>query len=128
MKLKIFRTSEGCSSDEVVLVLQKMLDKLYVPNERGDYAAGTIDEAKQILFETQTGVYGFLKNVVDQLEEDDALAMLAEIDHRLTFHDRDFRFDYDTNQCGHSEEPYTLFLQYGDPSLGFVKLRVNAMI
>jgi hypothetical protein len=128
MKLKVYRTSEGCSSDEVVLVLQKMLDQLYIPDERGNYAAGTIEEAKQILYSTQSSVYGFLRNVVSQLEEDDALAMLAEIDHRLTFHDEDFRFDYDINQCGHSESPYTLFLQYGDPNLGFAKLRVNDMI
>ena len=127
MKLVVFRTSEGCSSDEIVLVFQKMLDKLYVPDERGNYAAGTIEEAKQILFSTQPSVFGFMKNVLSQLEEDDALAMFAEIDHRLTFHDEDFRFEYDTNQLGHSEDPYTLFLRYGDPALGFVQLRLNAM-
>ena len=125
MKLLVLRTSKGCSSDEVVLVLQKMLDKLYMPDERGNFAASTLEGARNILLNTQPSVYGFMKNLVNQLEEDDALAMLAEIDHRLTFHDLDFQFNYDVEPTGHSEEPYTLFLSYGDPALGFVKMSVN---
>ena len=125
MTLEVLRTSKGCSSDEVVLVLQKMLNKLYVPNERGEYAARSIEEAKEILMSTRVSVYGFLKNLVHQLEEDDALAMLAEIDHRLTFPDIEFAFDYDVCPTGHSEEPYTLCLSYGDPALGFVRMTVN---
>ena len=77
MTLSVLRTSKGCSSDEVVLVLQKMLDKLYMPDERGNFAASTLEGARNILLNTQPSVYGFMKNLVNQLEEDDALAMLV---------------------------------------------------
>ena len=124
MTLIVSRTSKGCSSDEVVLVLQKMLDRLYLPNANREYVE-SLDEARSILLGTQPSVYGFMKNLVNQLEEDDALAMLAEIDHRLTFHDLEFQFNYDVESVGHSEEPYTLFLSYGDPALGHVRMSVN---
>lgn len=94
-----------------------MLNELYV--------APTFDEARQILFGSQTKVYGFLKNLVHQMEEDEALAMLAEIDHKLTFPNTDFKFEYDVPNTGSRDAPYTLTFRYGDPDLGFVKMTVN---
>jgi len=125
MKNKVYKTSKGCSSDEIVLVLQKLLDDLYIPDANGNYVAGTIEKAKDILQTSQSKMFGFARNIVDQMEDDEALAMLAEIDHRLTIHDTDFKFDYDVSYLGSSEEPYTLFITYGDESLGFINIRVK---
>ena len=125
MKNKVYKTSKGCSSDEIVLVLQKLLDDLYIPDANGNYVAGTIEKAKDILQTSQSKMFGFARNIVDQMEDDEALAMLAEIDHRLTIHDTDFKFDYDVSYLGSSKEPYTLFITYGDESLGFINIRVK---
>ncbi len=120
-KWKVSKTCVGPSSDEIVTILQKMLNDLYSDE------VDTADKARQILYGTQTQVYGFMKNLVTQMTEDDALAMLAEIDHRLTFPDTDFKFEYDVPNCGSNYRPYTMTLRYGDPMLGFVKMSVNAM-
>jgi len=128
MKNKVSRTSVSCSSDEVVLVLQKMLDLLYVPDERGNFAATTREEAQKILYSTKKSVYGFLREMVRQMEDDESLAMLAEIDHRLTIHDHDFTIEYDVEPTGSSEDPYILFVRYGDPSLGFVSFTISDTI
>lgn len=125
MKSKVFATSRGCSSDEIVRVLQQTLNDLYLPDSHGNYKASNEDEAKNILYGSQQAVYGFMKNLVHQMEEDEALAMLAEVDHRLNFHDPDFKFEYGVPNTGRGDVPYTLIVQYGDPGLGFVKISVN---
>ena len=125
MKNKVYKTSKGCSSDEIVIILQRLLDDLYIPDDKGNYVAGTIEKAKDILQASQPKMFGFARNIVDQMEDDEALAMLAEIDHRLTIHDTDFKFDYDVSYLGSSEEPYMLFITYGDESLGFINIRVK---
>jgi len=102
-----------------------MLDKLYVPDAQGNFAASTLDEARTILYNTQSQVYGFLKNLVNQMTDDEALAMMSEIDHKLTYHNTDFSLDYDVQPTGSSQTPYTFFVRYGDPDLGYVKITVN---
>lgn len=114
--------------DDVVNVLQSTVNKLYLPDESGDFAAGSQDEALNILLGTQKKMYHFVKTLVKQYEDEfDALAVLAEVDHRLSIPDDDFKFDYDVENTGSCEVPYTLFLKYGDPALGFVKISVNSM-
>lgn len=126
MKNKVYKTSKGCSSDEIIIILQKLLDDLYIPDSNGRYAAGTLQQAKDILYASQLRMFGFARNIADQMEDDEALAMLAEIDHRLTIHDTDFKFDYDVSYLGSSEDPYTLFITYGDKSIGFIEIRVRS--
>jgi len=128
MRSALSRTSDGCSSDEAVKVLNDLLKALYLPNENGEYAASSREEAEALLYKTQPAMYGFAKNLVNHFEEDEALALLAEIDHRLDIPDDDFKFDYSVPNCGSSEEPYQLTITYGDESLGFVKIVVSKMI
>ena len=106
-----------------------MLNKLYVPDENGDYCCGTKDEAVTLLLGTQKMMYTFVKRLVSQYDDEfEALAELAEVDHRLDIPDDDFTIDYDTeNGPCNSDVPYTINLQYGDPNLGFVRLSINAM-
>jgi len=125
MKNKVSATYKGCSSDEITTVIQKMLNDLYLPDAQGNYAATTLDQARDILYGSQMKVYGFLKNLVNQMAEDEALAMLAEIDHKLVYNNADFSLDYDVQSVGSSQTPYTLFVKYGDPDLGYVKFTVN---
>ena len=104
-----------------------MLNKLYVPDKEGNYFCGTKDEAITLLFGTQKKVYDFMKCLVNKYDDEfDALAELAEVDHRLDIPDEDFTIDYETD-CNSSFIPYTIQLQYGDPHLGYVRMAVNAM-
>lgn len=125
MKHRVSETSKGCSSDDIVSVFQLMLDKLYMPDAQGNYAASTLEEARDILYASQVAVYGFMKNLVNQLTDDEALAMMAEIDHKLDYHNVDFSLDYEVEPTGGNLVPYTLFVKYGDFDLGFVKMTVN---
>lgn len=105
-----------------------MINDLYLPDKDGNYKASDLNSAKNILYSCQHVVYGFVKNLVSQMpDEDEALAMLAEIDHKLTFPDPDFKFEYDVPNLGRNDVPYTLMLKYGDASLGFVQMKVNVM-
>ena len=128
MTCSVCATCKGPSSDEIVSIFQQMLNDLYLPDENGNYKAGSFTEARNILYGTQPKVFGFLKNLVNQMEEDEALAMLAEIDHRLTFPDPDFKFEYDVPPTGRSDVPYPITLRYGDPNLGFVKITVDETV
>lgn len=105
--------------------MQQMLDQLYKPDDKGNYVAETLDAARNILLASQPRMFGFARNLVDQMEDDEALAMLAEIDHRLTIHDKDFQLKYDVSNLGSSEDPYSLFIEYGDPKLGFIRIVTN---
>ena len=128
-KQPIFKISEKCSSAEVADNLQLMLNKLYVPDENGDYCCSTLDEAKTLLLGTQKMMYAFMRRLVTQYEDEfEALAELAEVDHRLEIPDDEFTIDYDTEDGPSSSDiPYTLLLQYGDPHLGYVRISMNAM-
>lgn len=125
MRSALSRTSDGCSSDEAVILLKKLLSDLYLPDENGDYKATSRDEARAILLNTQPAMYGFAKNLVNHFEEDEALALLAGIDHQLDIPDDDFKFDYDVPSCGSSEDPYRLTIVYGDSTIGFIKISVS---
>ena len=128
-KQPTFRISEKCSSAEVAEGLQIVLNKLYVPDEDGDFFCSTKDEAMTLLLSTQKMMHNFLKRLVTQYEDEfEALAELAEVDHRLEIPDQDFTIDYDTEGGQYnSDVPYTLNLQYGDPNLGYVRMSMNAM-
>ena len=105
-----------------------MLTKLYVPDDNGDYHCSTRDEAVTVLLGTQKYMHNFVKELVNRYEDEfEALAALAEVDHRLNIPDQDFTIDYDTEHLGGNNTPYTMKLQYGDPSLGYVRIALSAM-
>ena len=127
MSQQALGTSGRCSSVEAASILNEMLTKLYVPDDNGDYRCSTKDEAVSVLLETQKYMHNFVKELVHKYEDEfDALAALAEVDHRLNIPDEDFTIDYDTENFGGNDAPYTIKLQYGDPSLGYVRIAMSA--
>lgn len=105
-------------------LLQKLINSLYVPDANGNYEANSEEEAKKLIHATTTAMYGFANNLVNNFEEDEALALLAEMDFRLDIPNDDFKFYYSVPNCGSSEDPLRLKIEYGDVELGLVKISV----
>lgn len=124
MRTRVYRTLRGCCSDEITDVLQDLINNIYVKNDI-DECVDLNNNAKSLILKSSKTVYGFLKNLVGQMEEDEALALLAEIDHKLTYPTRNFVFDYSVSDIGSSNVPYTMFLRYGDDRAVIVKMTVN---